>query len=98
MNRNTVIALIAAAVAAVAALVYFSSHNGQATGTTPAPAAVEAAPVDHTPAAPDMAVGDSCSVDCGGTPAAITCAEGEKPVCDCAATPRTQCLPPAAKP
>lgn len=95
MNRNTIIALIVAAALAAGALVMCSKGPGPASTATPA---VPEAPavIDRTPAAPDMAVGESCSAICpDATKAEIICAEGEKPVCDCAATPRTQCLPPA---
>jgi hypothetical protein len=43
-------------------------------------------------AAPNAAVGKSCSVTCPDVgKVEITCAVNEKPVCDCAATPKVQC-------
>ena len=89
MKRNTVLILIAAALAIAAGLSLYSK-----TEPTTAPVA---ATQPAAPAAPDMAVGDSCSADCGvGVSAAITCAAGETPKCDCAVTPNAQCLPAAA--
>lgn len=95
MKSTTVIALLVAAAAAATTLVMC----GRTPESVPVAAPETPAIIDHTPAAPDTPVGESCSADCGnGVIAAITCAEGETPVCNCQATPQTQCLPPAQAP
>ena len=92
MNRNLIIALIVAAVAAAAGLVMCQKPAGDSSSTL----SIEPVNQDRTPAAPDMAVGDACNTSCpDGSKLEILCAEGETPQCDCNATPRTQCLPPA---
>ena len=89
MKRSTLIAIVIVVLAVAGAVLWNMGANGPLSfgkkSTT-------AANTDHTPAAPDMAVGESCNAMCGTTPIAITCAVGETPACDCNATPRVQCV------
>lgn len=89
MKRSTQI-IIAAVVAAALAGAYLLSRSPESTSPAPVSSAL-----DTTPAAPDLPVGDSCSVECSGNTVEILCAEGETPQCDCSVVPQAQCLPPA---
>ena len=89
MKRSYLIATVVVVLAIIGAVLWSMGAGG------PLPLGHKS--VDHTPAAPDMPVGDSCNAMCGAKPIAITCAMGEKPVCDCNATPQVECRKAGAK-